>query len=106
MTQKLLCCIVVLFAIDLVYGKAVIQVKEQVKEETIAGISVKVIHEYRSSFQIQFITLVIAEETYSKENLISVWRHYCEKYDKKDRLDLRVYLNRTYEYKHQFSGWP
>ena len=100
--RKLLCCILGLFAISLAYGKAVIQIKE----ETIAGIPVKVISEYRSSFKTQFVTLVIAEADYSRENLISIWRHYCEKYDKKDRLDLRVYLNRTHEYNRQFDGWP
>ena len=41
-----------------------------------------------------------------KENLIAIWRHYCEKYGMKDRLDLRVYLNRTYEHNRQFDGWP
>ena len=102
MKRIVLCCIFALFAVNLTYGRAIIQVKE----ETIAGISVKVISEYRSSFKTQFVELVIAEGSYSKENLISIWRHYCEKYDKKDRLDLRVYLNRTYEYNRQFNGWP
>jgi len=96
--RKLLCCIVSLFAISL----TVIQVKE----ETIAGISVKVISEYRSTFEVQFISLVIAEESYSRKNLESIWRYYREKYNNKDRLDLRIYLNRTYEYNRQFDGWP
>src|SRR6185436_962837 len=91
-------------AISLAYGKAVIQIKEA----TISGIPVKVISEYRSSFKTQFVTLVIAEADYSRENLIAIWRYYCdEKYkDKKDRLDLRIYINRSYEFNHQFKGWP
>ena len=102
--RKLLCCILSLFAISLAYGKAVIQIKEA----TISGIPVKVISEYRSSFKTQFVTLVIAEADYSRENLIAIWRYYCdEKYkDKKDRLDLRIYINRSYEFNHQFKGWP
>ena len=101
-TRKFLCCTIALLAVSVAYGNAIIQIKE----ETVAGIPVKVISEYRSSFKTQFVTLVIAEENYSRENLISIWRHYCEKYDKKDRLDLRVYLNRTYEYNHHFADWP
>ena len=102
MKPRVLSCMAVLLAFSVAYGNGGIQIKE----ETIAGIPVKVISEYRSSFKTQFITLVVAEGSYSKENLISIWRHYCEKYDKKDRLDLRVYLDRTYEYNHQFQGWP
>jgi hypothetical protein len=100
--RKSLYCTIALFAINVAYGNTVLQIKE----ETVAGVPVRVISEYRSTFKTQFVTLVIAEENYSRENLISIWRHYCEKYDKKDRLDLRVYLNRTYEYNHQFAGWP
>src|SRR5689334_717978 len=81
MKRIILCCIFALLAISLAYGRTIIQIKE----ETIAGISVKVIAEYRSSLKTQFVELVIAEESYSKENLISIWRHYCEKYDKKAR---------------------
>jgi hypothetical protein len=85
------------------------QVKEstQVKEENIAGISVQILSEYLSSFKTQFITVSIPDEVYSKDNLISIWRYYCEKYtDKKNKLDLRVYINRSYKFNRQFSGWP
>jgi hypothetical protein len=79
----------------------------QEKEETIAGIPIKVISEYRSSFKTRFINVVIPDDSYSRENLEQIWRHYCEKYsDKKDRLDLRVYINRSYEFNRQFEGWP
>jgi hypothetical protein len=79
----------------------------QVKEETIAGIPVRVTSEHRSSFKTQFITLVIPDEAYSRANLELIWKHYCGKYsDKKDRLDLRVYINRSYEFNRQFEGWP
>ena len=101
MKQKFLCCVVVLFAFGIAYGKTL----AQEKGEIIAGVPVEVISDYRSSFKIRFIVIVIAKEAYSKENLISIWRHYCDKYDKKDRLDLRVYLNQTHEYNRRFEGW-
>ena len=100
--RRSLCCILALSAVSLASAKALIQIKE----EMIAEIPVKVISEYRSPSQTRFVEIVIAEEIYSRENLIRIWRHYCEKYDKKDRLDLRVYLNRTYEYNRQLDGWP
>jgi hypothetical protein len=74
--------------------------------ETVAGIPLKVYSRYDSTFKTQYITVVIPDEAYSKENLIRIWRHYCEQYpDKKDKLDLRVYIKRSYEYNRQFNGW-
>jgi hypothetical protein len=102
MKRALLCWVLALFAIGVADGKTVVQVKE----ETIAGVPVKVISEYRSRFKTRFIKVVIAEEFYSRDNLVSIWRHYCDKYDKKERLDLRVYVNGTYEYNRRFDGWP
>jgi len=85
------------------YGEPLIQVKD----ETIAGIPVKVISEYQSKFKTQFINVVIPDESYSRENLVSIWRHYCEKYaDKKVKLDVRVYTSRSYEFNRQFEGQP
>jgi len=79
----------------------------QVREEKIAGMNVKVLSEYRSSVKTQFITLSMPEESYSKESLIRIWRYCCEKYtDRKDRLDLRIYVNGSYEFNRQFNGWP
>jgi hypothetical protein len=83
------------------------KVPAQIKDETIAGIPVKVVSESRSSFKTQFVTLVISEELYSRENLERIWRHYCEKYaDKKDKLDVRVYTTGSYEFNRQFAGQP
>ena len=77
------------------------------KEEIIAGLRVSVLSEYRSSFSTLFVTLVIPDEAYSRENLVNIWRHYCEKYtDKKDRLDVRIYANRSYEFNRPFHGQP
>ena len=102
MKPKSLLCIIALFIIGAADSKG----RSQVREETIAGTPVKVLSEYRSSFKTQFITLSIPDDSYSKEKLISIWRYYCEKYtDKKDRLDLRVYINRSYEFNRQFKGW-
>jgi hypothetical protein len=82
-------------------------VSAQIKEKTIDGMAVKVIQEYRSTFKTQFVELVIPDELYSRENLESIWRHYCEKYsDKKDRLDVRVYANRSYEFNRHSEGRP
>jgi hypothetical protein len=76
----------------------------QIKEETIAGIPIKVIHETRSTFGTQFVETVIPDELYSRKNIESVWRYFCEKYtDKKTRLDVRVYTNRSYEFNRQFE---
>jgi hypothetical protein len=101
--RKVLCCIFALLMINAAYGEPLIQVKE----ETIAGIPVKVISEYQSRFETRFINLVIPDEFYSRENLIRIWRHYCEKYvDKKDKLDLRVYTTGSYEFNRQFDGQP
>jgi len=104
MKWKLLFSILALLAVSTAFGKALMQVKE----ETIAGIQIKVLSEERSSFsQTQFINLVIPDKSYSRENLERIWRHYCEKYsDKKDRLDVRVYINRSYEFNRQFDGRP
>jgi hypothetical protein len=78
----------------------------QSNEENVAGILVKVYSKYDSTFKTRYITVVIPDEAYSKENLIRIWRHYCEQYpDKKDKLDLRVFIKRSYEHNRQFSGW-
>ena len=77
------------------------------KEETIAGVATKVLFEYRSSFKTRFVEVVIPDESYSRENLERIWRHYCDKYaDKKDQLDLRIYTNRSYEFNRQFRRQP
>jgi len=98
-----LCCIAGL----LVANAGQIKQTPQVKEENIAGISVQILFENLSSFKTQFITVSIRDEDYSKDNLISVWRYYCEKYtDKRNKLDLRVYIDRSYKFNRQFNGWP
>lgn len=99
--RKVLALSFVLLATAIIPAKAA-----QSKKETIAGISVKVLSEYRSSFGTRFVTLVIPDEAYSREHLEHIWRHYCEKYDKKDRLDVRVYAHRSYEYDQAFKGLP
>lgn len=101
--REALCCTFALLLITAAYGEPL----TQVKEETIAGIPVKVISEYRSKYKTRFINLVMPEEFYSKENLIGIWRHYCTKYsDKEDKLDARVYTTRSYEFNRQFDGQP
>jgi hypothetical protein len=73
----------------------------------IAGMPVRVIKEMKSAFKTQFIEVVIGNDHYSKDNLLKVWRYYCEKYsDKKVRLDLRVFTQETYEFNRQFDGLP
>src|SRR5205814_3326404 len=102
MKQKILFFILALAAIHLGYSKPL----PQINEENVAGILVKVHSKYDSTFKTRYITVVIPDEAYSKENLIRIWRHYCEQYpDRKDKLDLRVYINRSYEYNRQFNGW-
>jgi hypothetical protein len=77
------------------------------EELEIAGMPVKVIREFFSTFKTQFIEVVIPNEQYSKENLIKVWKHYCEKYpDKKIRLDLRVFTQSTHDFNRQLYGLP
>ena len=101
--QSCLLCILVLLIAIAVSARAPFQIKE----ETIAGMAVKVIQEYRSTFKTQFVEVVIADDLYSGENLKSIWRYYCEKYeDEKVRLDVRVYASRSYEFNNQFEGRP
>ena len=101
--QNCLLCILALIITSTVSARAPVQIKD----ETIADMAIKVIQEYRSTFKTEFVEVVIADELYSSENLKSIWRYYCEKYeDKKVRLDVRVYVNRSYEFNHQFEGRP
>jgi ankyrin repeat protein len=47
-------------------------------------------------FGTRFVFIALQKQYYSKENLERLWRYYCEKYpDKKDKLDLRVYVERA-----------
>jgi hypothetical protein len=59
--QKGLCCIFALLIVGAAYGRSTMQLRE----ETVCGIPVKVLSEYRSSFEIQFIYLAIPDESYS-----------------------------------------
>jgi hypothetical protein len=72
--RGVLCCMLGLIIINAPYGRE----HRQVKEETIAGIPVRVISEFRSVFKTQFITVVIPDESYSRENLERIWRYYCD----------------------------
>jgi hypothetical protein len=76
--------------------------------ESIAGVPAQIVRNDRASFKTRFIEIVIPDTTYSKDNLIKIWRYFCdEKYlDKKDRFDLRVFIQTTYEYNKQFAGLP
>lgn len=101
--RKTLCCIYALLMVSAGSGKPLMQIKEEI----IAGIPVKVISEYRSSFKTRFVNLVIPDESYSRENLERIWRHYCNKYsDKKDRLDVRICINSSCEFNRQFNRQP
>ncbi len=72
----------------------------------IAGIQIKVIDEH-VAFEIQFTKIVIPNDQYSKDNLLKIWKYFCEKYpDKKVRLDLRVFTEETYQYNNQFADLP
>jgi ankyrin repeat protein len=63
-------------------------------ELKIDQIPVKITHE-SYGFGTRFVFIVLPIQYYSKENLERLWRYYCEKYpDKKDKLDLRVYVER------------
>jgi hypothetical protein len=72
----------------------------------ISGIPLKVIDEH-VAFKIQFIEVVLPNDQYAKDNLLKIWKYFCEKYpDKKIRLDLRVFTEETYQYNKQFAGLP
>jgi hypothetical protein len=74
------------------------------EELEIAGMPIKVIREFYSSFQTEFVEVVIPIEQYSRENLEKVWRYYCEKYPVKAiKLDVRIFTSDTYEYNKQFD---
>jgi hypothetical protein len=74
------------------------------EELDISGIPVKVIREFYSSFKTEFVEVVIPTDQYSKDNLIKIWKYYCEKYPVKSiKLDLRIFTSDTYDYNKQFD---
>jgi hypothetical protein len=82
-----------------------LSVRASAQEELeIAGMPVKVIREFYSSFQTEFVEVVIPTDQYSKDNLIKIWKYYCEKYPVKSiKLDLRIFISDTDEYNKQFD---
>jgi hypothetical protein len=102
MKRILTTLILILAAVTLLSSNATAQ-----EEVDISGLQVKVVREYFSKFKIQFIEVVIPNDQYSKDNLLKVWKYYCEKYpDKAIRLDLRVFIKDTYEFNRQYEGLP
>jgi hypothetical protein len=62
------------------------------------GFSFQIIDESRSTIgpPTWFVLARLSKRHYSRENLERIWRYFCNKYqDKSQKLDLRIYVDRT-----------
>jgi hypothetical protein len=69
----------------------------QSAEKDIADLRSEVLsQDYYSLSNSWLISIYLPKEQYSRENLIRLWRYYCEKYPKKKEylLDVRVYTEK------------
>jgi hypothetical protein len=92
-------------------GKAAAQ-----EELDISGIPLQVVAERKASFKTRFagtesisttqlVVVFMPDKMYSRENLEIIWRHFKQAYpDKKETLDLKVYITTTFEFNRQHFG--